>query len=428
MDHLPAELIECITDQIGDEGVESLLNVRLVCHSLNSKTYKTFLNRCFVTRKITTSNQSMDQLFNIMKLSPFAHLVKHLIVDACFGVEDQASASKLDETMKQFAGKTLLSITFIHTAEPEPLATRMAETGWSTGRCNPQTLFLQRFCHVTAVVDAFIYKMDLFDIKTLRFSVPGVDDLNMAYALGLWVLSADQKILSVLRQLDLHVFPSSIDIRTGVQSSPSEDALALASFINSAPQLSQLRLSFAAEGLKAYDGIWLTQLPNTLFEAIDLRSVKDVTLAGWQYPHWKSLMIFFQKHQTINRLKISNVQIDAYDLPLHKSWIHVLESLLQLDSLAEFIWKNLDTTSTARLEAVDDNTIIRVPSSHRRACDRSQCNGRDSYLHCHHSGMVKGGHVKVEAVLLRMMANFELPRTTLRQQIAQHNAPSEVVG
>jgi hypothetical protein len=420
MDKLPAELVQCITDQISTDDIQSLLNLRGVCHGLKQQINKTFLKRCFETRKFTTSNQSMNQLIKLMKFSKFAPLVKHLIVDACFEVDDQASAAKFNETMKQFANKILESITFVHSADLESLTERMIAIGWSSGRYNPSTLFLQRFCDVTAVVCAFIHSMDVFDIKTLRFSIPGEEDLSIGYAVGPWVLNADQTILSALRQLNLHIFPSSIDMRTGIQSSPNEDAMGLASFINSAPQLSQLRLSFAAEGLKAYDEIWLTQLPNALFQALDLSAVEDVTLAGWQYPHWQSLLAFFEKHHTITRLRMTNVQIDAYDIPLHKSWVHILECLLLSTSLVDFSWQNLDTTSTARLEFEDDCSITCVPSSHRRACAKSQCDGRDSYLHCHQSGMVKGGHANVEAVLLRMIANFELPRTTLRQQIARH--------
>lgn len=269
--------------------------------------------------------------------------------------------------------------------------------------------------------------MELYDIKILRLSIPGAEAFETAYAVGPWVLTGDQEIVSNLHQLDLHFFPTSLDIRTGIQSAPEEDAMALASFINSAPQLSQLKLSFAVESLEAYDRTWLTQLPHTLFEAFDMNNLKDLTLADWLYPHLQSLLAFFQKHQTITRLKMSNMQIDAFDIPLHRSWVHILECLSLSSSLFEFSWKNLDTTSTARLEAEEDTSISIVPSSHRRACDRVQCNGRDSYLHCHQSGTVKGGHGNVEAVLSRMIANFELPRTSLIEQ-ERHNSANPDVG
>lgn len=48
-----------------------------------------------------------------MDLPKFGYHVQHLIVDAFFGEQSQASASKLTETLKNFAGKTLESMTFI---------------------------------------------------------------------------------------------------------------------------------------------------------------------------------------------------------------------------------------------------------------------------------------------------------------------------
>lgn len=349
MDNLLAELVESITDQINNENIQSLHNLRRTCRVLERQTNKTFLKRCFGTRKITIATESMNKLIKVMDLPKFGHLVLHLIVDAFFGEQSQASASKLTETLEKFAGKTLESITFIHTAEPGPFAKHMARIG-HTGPFDSLTLFIQRFCDITALVDAFIHIMELLDIKILRLSIPGAEDFETAYAIGPWVLNGDQEVVSNLHQLDLHVFPTSLDIRTGIQSAPEEDAMALASFINSAPQLSQLKLSFAAESLEAYDRIWLTQLPNTLFEALDMNNLKDLTIADWPYPHWQSLLAFFQKHQTITRLKMSDMQIDAFDIPLHRLWVHILGCLSLSSSLVEFSWKHLDTTSTARLE------------------------------------------------------------------------------
>jgi hypothetical protein len=37
---------------------------------------------------------------------------------------------------------------------------------------------------------------------------------------------------------------------------------------------------------------------------------------------------------------------------------------------------------------------------------------------------VRGRHADVEAVLSRIITNFEMPRTTLRQNIAQHTEAS----
>lgn len=134
--------------------------------------------------------------------------------------------------------------------------------------------------------------------------------------------------------------------------------MALAAFINSTLQLSRLRLSFAAEGLKPYNGIRLTRLPNALFEALDIRHLQDLTLAGWQYSHWQPLLGFFQKHQTITRLKMSNMQIDAFDIPLHKSWAHILEYLSLSNSLVEFSWKNLKPIFQPPMRARTDEDIM----------------------------------------------------------------------
>lgn len=211
MDKLPAELIESIADQINDEDIHSLHNLRRVCRVSERQTNKMFLKRCFGTRNIKRTNASINHLIEVMKLLEFGPLVQHLIVDADLGPDDQATSSKRREALMPFAGKTLESITFVHTAEPGPLAERVARNKcWSSPQ-TPSTPSLQRYNDVSAVVDGFIYIMDSLDIKTLRFSIPGAEDFEFAYAVGDWVLDPQHKCLSNLRQLDLHYFPTSID-------------------------------------------------------------------------------------------------------------------------------------------------------------------------------------------------------------------------
>lgn len=64
MDHLPAGIVEHIADQIDDNDLSSLLALRRIRRSLEAKTYRTIINRCFVIRIIDTSVESMQRLTN----------------------------------------------------------------------------------------------------------------------------------------------------------------------------------------------------------------------------------------------------------------------------------------------------------------------------------------------------------------------------
>lgn len=115
MEQLPVEIVEQITNQIDDNNLRSLLVLRRVCRTLEAKVHRPFINRCFVTRRIDTSAECMQQLTNLMRFSPYASLVKNLVIDCRQkAIRELVDADVAETMLKWFSGK-LLSLSHLST-------------------------------------------------------------------------------------------------------------------------------------------------------------------------------------------------------------------------------------------------------------------------------------------------------------------------
>jgi len=420
MDQLPTELIQRITDHIDEQDLSSLRALRSVCRVLERQTSKAFPERCFRTRHLDTSVQSIDRLVKVMRCCPFASHIQSLIIDTRHGVrvDDSNHRAKMLELMSHFAAKTLNSIILTNSQDSEHHEFDhyvMDEEPYGFSHNNRYALFLQRSCILTDFAALLLSAMDRYGVKLLQFSVPREDDIDVRYAIGLrdfngvpTIRQQGLSVFSALSHLELHFFPRTLASRAGTAWSTFDDALTLASCINSAQHLRTLKLS---EQLEQFEGHEIeTTIPNTLFQNLNVASVESFSFSDFRYPSWEALLVFCERHNRIRRLELRRMHIDAGRLGLGEAWSRVFECLKLVDSLQEFSWEDLDTTSTFIDYPIGLSHFDPRTCSHRRACDKQGCNGMDSYINCHRSGSVDGGHAAVEDVLTRMVENFKRPK------------------
>lgn len=421
MDQLPAEIVEHIADQIVDNDLSSLLALRRVCRSLEAKTHRTFINRCFVTRRIDTSVESMQQLTNLMRFSPYASLVQHLIIDGrqqAVGVEEDIDAAVIDKMLKWFSGRTLESVTFVNEADDDHTDKLMVASGTLVDDCSSYGRFLQRFYDLTWAAYTFLPSMAEHGLKFARFAVPG---MSHEYAIGPWAMAGaggSFAPFSTLRHLALNIFPTGVSVLTGINLSGREDAVTLAQFINSAPQLSTLKLTTYVETWDGADYDY-PGFTSNLFACLDVPSVETVVLDGWERVNFRTMLRFFRNHQNISHLELLNFELDARDRPQIESWVEVFEYLKEYQGLTEFTWCNLSTTNDKYWKVVRDmagdigmagprptyqqRMKDVLTSSHSRACDIEGCSGGCFSMNKRHVV----GRPAIEGTLSRMIANFE---------------------
>lgn len=402
MEQLPTELIDNIADQIDNEDLKAL---HQVSRALNRHTHEAFTKRFFVTRKLDTSLDCMNQLINLMRFSPFASLVQNLVFDTIRQPDDSHLSVKIAEIMRRFAGRELNSITFINSASASLMDAAMPH---NVKYCNDVARFRNRTRDTNSVTRQILIPMQLHGIRTCKFFVPGA---WRTYAISCSGLIFFSNFFSSLRHLDLFIYPENIHKSEDQDALVRREASYLASFINKCPQLSNLRLGTTNDIF-----VWFptSSFTNTLFSnLVNLDLLKTVSLTGWQDITYTTFLSFLTTSPNISRLELVRMSIHAEELQKHMGWVIVLRHLLEYKSITHFSWQRLWCATT--LENYDqsaDNSLVEPPSgmssTHVVACDREGCVEK---VHCRNDGVypratVKG-RVAVEKTLSCMLANFE---------------------
>lgn len=401
MEQLPAELIDNIVGQIDNEDLKAL---HQVSRTLNRHTHEAFTKRFFVTRKLDTSLDCMNQLINLMRFSPFASLVQNLVFDTVRQPDDSHLSVKIAEILKRFAGRELNSITFINSASAS-----LMDAGLSLGgkNCNDFARFLNRTRDTNSVTRQILIPLQLHGIRTRKFSVPGA---WRTYAIGCSGLIFDSNLFSTLRQLDIFVYPEKIHQSEDQVTLVRREASYLASFINKCPQLSNLKLGTTNE---IFVGFPTSSFTNTLFSSLtNLNLLETVNLTGWQDITYTTFLSFLAAAPTISRLELVEMSIHAEDLQKHMGWVNVLRHLLEYKSLTHFSWQRLwAATKWEDYDPLANNTPIKpatgMTSTHVNACDKEPC---DAKSHCPGEFEVKRtvqGRAAVEKTFSAMISNFE---------------------
>ncbi|TLD36900.1 hypothetical protein E2P81_ATG02682 [Venturia nashicola] len=401
MERLPAELIDDIADQIDDEGLKA---VHQVSRILKRHTQEAFTKRFFVTRKLDTSLDCLNQLINLMRFSPFAYLVQNLIFDTVRQPDDSHLSVKIAEVMKRFAGRELNSITFVNSAS----ATLM-DAGLPPDRkhCNDSVRFRNRTRDTNSVTRQILIPMQMQGIRTRKFSVPGA---WRTYAIGCSGLIFFSNFFSSLRHLDIFVYPEIVHRPEDQGALVRREASYLACFINKCPKLSNLRLGTTNDIFKSFPTRSFT---NTLFSSLaNLNLLETVSLTGWQDISYTTFLSFLAAAPNISRLELVEMSIHAEELQKHMGWVIVLQHLLEYKSLKQVSWQRL--WAATKWEDYDwsaNSALIEPPSgmisTHVDVCDKEGCVGR---VHCrsgvHPRGIAKG-RLAVERTFSCMLANFE---------------------
>lgn len=416
MERLPAELIDNVADQIDNEELKSLHQVSRI---LNRHSHQAFIKRFFVTRKLDTSLDCMNQLINLMRFSPFASLVQNLVFDTVRQPDDSHLSVKIAEIMKRFAGRELNSITFVNSASATLMDSGLPPDGRN---CNDIARFRNRTRDTNSITRQILIPMQLQGIRTRKFSVPGA---GRTYGIGCSGLIFFSNFFSSLHHLDIFVYPENVHRSEGQDVLVRREASYLASFINKCPRLSNLKLGTTNQISVGFPTHLFT---NTLFSSLtNLDLLETVSLTGWQDMTHTTFLSFLTTTPNISRLELVQTSIHAEELQTHMGWVIVLRRLLEYHTLTHFSWQRLwAATKWEDYDGNADNTLVGPPSglisTHVDACDKEACVER---VHCRNGVYPRRtvkGRSAVEKTFSCMLANFErMKRFDLAEEMGRYD-------
>jgi hypothetical protein len=377
---------------------EALFALRRSCTVLERQTFKLFVKRYFVERRVGLSIRSLDQLVEISQQESIASHLRTII----FETRTRVPATDLAqyERRVQLVIEPRLRAAFSHLKHINSVIIDKIDDEKDHRpkvQIYTSTRSLRRSHRVSYFTIALFRAMETCGVTLSSFSVPRIEGFN--FGLYSWGLIGRTSVptpwkmisFSTLQHLSLNVLPTNVFGPSSLGWSHTKEGAALAICINSAQSLVSLSLSFHGlthkykkmtseeENQEFYSG---------LFQNLEVSTILSLSLRLW-HPRTDDFVNFLKRHPRITQLELTGMSIrgDAAEMGT-ENWIHVLGYLLTAKSLVEFSWDHLKTSSV----------------HHSYVCDVVQCQGpylnQTKYVR---AGKVTEDRQVVEAALSRMI-------------------------